>query len=149
MITKMLQIEKDVSFHLLLKLKCHCKCGIPGTLIFSVYKRECKWLTNFLFSQVYRSYFCYFLWNCGRKLGHGILLILTRDVGREVGQGGRTSPQILADQLTLPYLNQGGRLCTPITTSPKIFRPSDIPVSTYLRSWQFPLVKLLSNDMDM
>ena len=33
----MLQIEKDISFQLLLKFKCHCKCGIPGTLIFSLY----------------------------------------------------------------------------------------------------------------
>ena len=129
MITKMLQIEKDVSFHLLLKLKCHCKCGIPGTLIFSVYKRECKWLTNFLFSQVYRSYFCYFLWNCGRKLGHGILLILTRDVGREVGQGGRTSPQILADQLTLPCLNQGGRGADYAHQLLQAPRFSDLPTS--------------------
>ena len=133
MITKMLQIEKDVSFHLLLKLKCHCKCGIPGTLIFSVYKRKCTWLTNFLFSQVYRSYFCYFLWNCGRKLGHGIFLILTRYVGRGLEARGVARPplQIQADQLT-PYFNQGGRGADYSHQFLHAPRFSDLPTFLYL-----------------
>ena len=131
----MLQIEKDISFHLLLKFKCHCKCGIPGTLIFSLYITANENARGWqIFQSSLPQLFLLFFMKLWEKVGTRNFVNTYQGCWKRGGARGAHIPQILADQLTLISQpgGKGGRLCTLITTRPPP-RFSDLSTSLYLR----------------
>ena len=151
----MLQIEKDISFQLLLKFKCHCKCGIPGTLIFSLYITANENARGWqIFQSSLPQLFLLFFMKLWEKVGTRNFVNTYQGCWKRGGARGAHIPPDFGRSVN-PYIltrGEGGQIMHTNfypPPPPQIFRPFDIPVPEVF-SWQFPLVKLLiCNDMYM
>ena len=137
----MLQIEKDISFHLLLKLKCHCKCGIPGTLIFSLYITANENARGWqIFQSSLPQLFLLFFMKLWEKVGTRNFVNTYQGCWKRGGARGAHIPQILADQLTL---RTGGQIMlTPLKLQTPKF--SDLPTALNIQCDKTRLEKAFS-----
>ena len=132
----MLQIEKDISFHLLLKLKCHCKCGIPGTLIFSLYITANENARGWqIFQSSLPQLFLLFFMKLWEKVGTRNFVNTYQGCWKRGGARGAHIPPDFGKSVN-PYIStrgEGGQIMHTNYYTPPPPRFSDLSTSLYLR----------------